>query len=178
MGKHLAASLHAVDRAIEQVRNLSLSLRPSVLDALGLQAALEWYVEQQAQRMPFALHLEVRLPDERLTPDVEIACFRIIQEALTNVARHAQVRHVWVELAQQEGDLYLVLRDDGDGFDLAAAAQKASRGKSLGLLSMQERAQAVGGMLTIESEPGRAATLRARLPVGAPAPPDKERPQP
>jgi signal transduction histidine kinase len=96
---------------------------------------------------------------------VATTCFRIAQEALTNVIRHAQARRVDVELAPDDGHLLLVMRDDGQGFDVADARKNAAQGRSQGLLSMQERAELAGGELHIDSAPGRGTAVRARLPL-------------
>ena len=97
--------------------------------------------------------------------NLETTVFRVAQIALTNVARHAQAKHVHVELRQHEAELELVIRDDGIGFDVAAALERASRGATLGLLSMQERVRLVGGTLEIESTPGMGTEIRVRFPV-------------
>jgi signal transduction histidine kinase len=154
-----------VDRAIQQVRQLSLELRPSMLDDIGLAAALRWYVDNQTQRAGLTAHLTLELPPERLPPELETACFRVVQEALTNVLRHAQAHEVWIDMRQVQGSLELVVRDDGVGFDLGAARERAARGTSLGLLGMQERVQLVQGELVIDSQPGRGTEVRARLPL-------------
>jgi len=96
---------------------------------------------------------------------VETTCFRIAQEALTNVVRHAQAQAVVVELSEAGGMLQLLVRDDGQGFAVAAARGRATQGASQGLLSMQERAALAGGTLEIDSTPGRGTTVRARLPL-------------
>ncbi len=92
------------------------------------------------------------------------------QEALTNAIRHAQARHVEVELQQREAELWLSIRDDGLGFEAAAALKQVINGTSLGLLSMQERVALVGGQFDIESTPGRGTVIRARLPLKYAAP--------
>src|SRR5205814_1865870 len=89
-----------VDRAIQQVRNLSLDLRPSMLDDLGLAAALRWYVDRQANRGKFTVQFTSELTETRMAPDLETACFRVVQEAFTNINRHAQAKHVTVKLKQ------------------------------------------------------------------------------
>jgi signal transduction histidine kinase len=106
----------------------------------------------------------------RLPPDLETTCFRVVQEALTNVLRHARARRVEVELRQGPGELRLAVRDDGVGFDVRAARRRAARGASLGLLGIYERVQLVGGQIDIASGPGRGTEIRARFPT-APAPP-------
>lgn len=163
-GAHLEESLAIVERALEQVRNLSLDLRPSLLDDLGLVAALRWYVARQARIAGFALHFSADEPAGRLTSVLETACFRIAQEAITNIVRHARAREVWVQL-QCDNKLCLTIRDDGIGFDVSAAESRASRGESFGLLGMYERASIVGGQMTIVSAPGQGASISACFPL-------------
>jgi PAS domain S-box-containing protein len=161
----LEESIGIVERTIAQVRNLSLDLRPSMLDDLGLVAALRWYVDRQAQRAGFTAHLDADANAPRLPQEVETACFRIVQEALTNIVRHAQAKQVDVKLWQGADGLHLVVHDDGTGFDLAAVRQRAARGASLGLLGMQERLELVGGSLEIQTAPAQGTEIRVRVPV-------------
>jgi signal transduction histidine kinase len=161
----LADSIGIVDQTIQQVRALSVDLRPSVLDDLGLVAALEWYVERQAQRIGFSGQFVAEPPDLRVDPTVETVCFRVVQEALTNVARHAQARQVWVELKQQGDTLDLVIRDDGVGFDVSAAQERAAQGASFGLLGMWERVELAGGHIEMDSTPGQGTEIRIRFPL-------------
>jgi signal transduction histidine kinase len=100
----------------------------------------------------------------RLPPDIEITCFRIAQEAMTNIIRHAQPQHVWVELECRARQLELVIRDDGVGFDVRSALDRAERGESLGLLSMRERAELVGGQVQIQSLSQRGTEIHVCLP--------------
>jgi PAS domain S-box-containing protein len=157
-----------VDRAIQQVRSLSLDLRPPMLDDLGLAAAIKWYVEEQARRTGLKAQLVAPPSAVMLPPEAQSSCFRVVQEALTNVVRHARARHVWLELRQQDNGLDLTIRDDGVGFDAAAARQGAACGRSFGLLGMQERVEMLGGRITIESETGRGTTLRVWFPLYTP----------
>jgi len=168
LAPYIDDSVATVERALQQVRNLSLDLRPSLLDDLGLVAALRWYVDRQAQRAGFVGKFITNPLDPRPASEIETACFRIVQEALTNVARHAQAQHVRVELRASDSELRLVVRDDGIGFDVPAARERAAHGASLGLLGMEERAHLVGGQIEIESAPGRGAEIRVRLPLHAP----------
>lgn len=163
-------SLDLIQHALQQVRNLSLDLRPSLLDDLGLVSALMWYVERQAERSGPDIKFFFDPPSKRLPSDVETACFRIAQEAMTNVLRHAGASNIWLELrTHKDGEgatqIELIVRDDGQGFDVRAARDKASKGESLGLLSMQERAELLGGKLVIESTPGHGSTVTAYLPL-------------
>ena len=135
---YLSETVASVEHALEQVRNLSLDLRPSLLDDLGLVAALRWYVARQTRLAGFVLHFSADDLGGRLTPALETACFRVAQEALTNVVRHAQAHEVWVALHCQD-ELCLTIRDDGVGFNVAAAQARAAHGGSFGLLGMRER---------------------------------------
>jgi signal transduction histidine kinase len=163
--QRLEDSIGIVDRTLQQVRNLSLDLRPSLLDDLGLAAALEWYVERQAQRVGFRGHFVSDPLESRLPPVVETACFRVAQEALTNIARHAQARQVWVELQDHQTELHLVIRDDGVGFDVRAAEERAGRGGSFGLLGMRERVELVGGRIEVTSAAGRGSEICVSFPL-------------
>lgn len=154
-----------VDRAIREVRNLSLDLRPSMLDDLGLAAAVRWYLDRQADRGGFEVHFTSNLTETRMAPDLETACFRVIQEAVTNIIRHAKARHVSVKLNRQGPELRLAIRDDGVGFDPATVRQRASHGRSLGLMGMQERVQIVGGQIDITSRKDHGTTIRVSFPV-------------
>lgn len=162
----LRESVHLLEHALQQVRNLSLDLRPSILDDLGLVSALLWYAERHSERTGTDIQVVMDPLPSRLPQEIETTCFRIVQEALTNVARHSQAQHVRIELCRLGSDLELTVRDDGWGFDVKAARARASRGDSMGLLSMQERAELVRGRLTIDSAPGQSTTIKVLLPFG------------
>jgi PAS domain S-box-containing protein len=163
LAAHLEESISTVERALQQVRTLSLDLRPSLLDDLGLVPALRWYVDRQAQQAGLSMEFAADPLEQRLPPDLEITCFRLVQEALTNVVRHAQAQRVSVELRRRDGELQLVICDDGVGFDVQDALQRAVRGASLGLLGMQERILSVGGQIEFESAPTRGTEIRAHF---------------
>jgi signal transduction histidine kinase len=164
----LDESITVIERALQQVRNLSLDLHPSLLDDLGLVPALRWYMHRQAERAGFAVTVVADSLEAHLPPDLEIVCFRVVQEALTNVARHARAQHVLVELRQSDTQLELVIRDDGVGFDVPSALERAARGASLGLRGMEERVTLVGGQMEIESVLTHGTEIRARFPLVAP----------
>ena len=159
-----------VDGAIGRMRDLVQALRPPLLDEFGLSAALSAYVEREAKRAGLAVNLALRPLERRLPVTVEITSFRVAQEALTNVIRHAQAKVVDIELTQEKDRVQLIVRDDGRGFEVATARRRATTGASHGLLSMQERVALVGGDLEIESAPGRGTSIRARLPLITPRP--------
>jgi signal transduction histidine kinase len=169
LAQQLNDSIGSIDRAVEQVRELSLDLRPSLLDDLGLVAALRWYVDREARRAGFMAEVVARPLGLRLPLELETACFRIAQEALTNVVRHAQARQVWVELRQRGTELHQVVRDDGIGFDVCAVRRRVSDA-NLGLQGMQERASILGGQIDIQSVPGHGTEVHARFPLSSPRP--------
>ena len=158
-------SIELVDGAIARMRNLAQALRPPLLDEFGLEEALRWHVEHEAKRAGLAFRLAIAPLGRRPPAAVELTCFRVAQEALTNVIRHAHAHLVEVELSKANGTLELVVRDDGRGFDVPAARKRAIEGGSQGLLSMQERVTLAGGDLEIDSAPGRGTRVRARLPL-------------
>ncbi len=161
----LTDSLTILDQVIQQVRNLALDLRPSLLDELGLVPALKWYIKRQGERAGWETEYAAQLDENHLPPGVEIACFRIVQEALTNVARHAEATHVQVTVTKQDNQLLLVIEDNGQGFNVERAKTRARTGLSIGLLGMEERARLVGGELTVTSSPKTGTKLTASLPL-------------
>jgi PAS domain S-box-containing protein len=159
---HLTEAIASVDHAMRSVRDLALDLRPSVLDDLGLAAALRWYVDRFARDTSVEAHLTID-GVRRLEPELETACFRVAQEALTNVARHARARHVWLSLSVGGQGLELTVRDDGIGFDVEAARGRAGAGDSMGLLGMQERVSLLGGDFGVRRPPEGGAEVWARF---------------
>ena len=156
------AALAIAEETLDMIGDLSLELRPSVLDDYGLAAALRWHVERIAQRAGVAVNLHVTGLEGRLAPEVETAAFRIVQEALTNVVRHARVDAAQVRLWIDGDRLYLRVADDGRGFDLQRRRQEAP---AFGLSSMRERAELLGGCCRLESAPGTGTRVLAQLPL-------------
>ena len=165
MARRLQESVNAVERVLEQVQNLSLNLRPAMLDDLGLEPTLRWYLHRQASLAEFRAEFKLTPMENRLEPLIETECFRIAQEALTNIVRHARARSVRVELTQSDCRLHLRITDDGIGFDVTPVREAALRGASLGLLSMEERAALAGGGLKLDSAPGAGTCLYAWFPL-------------
>jgi len=155
-----------IDETLSRTRNLALSLRPAVLDEFGLHAALRSFVDRQAALARFKLELLIGGEPVRLPEPIEIACFRLVQEALTNVTRHAGARHVQIRLDSSVKRVEIAVEDDGGGFDLAAARARAAAGASLGLLGMEERVALAGGHLALSSAPGQGTTVRAHFELG------------
>ena len=161
-------SLMILDKILQRVRDLSLDLRPSLLDDLGLVPAVRWYVERQAQRAGLVAEVEFGNVPQDLESDMAVACFRIVQESITNVLRHAKATTIHVDLRQTDQWLDLCIKDDGIGFSGRERLAQAANRPSLGLLGMQERTQALGGTITIESLPGRGTEVRVRIPLRSP----------
>lgn len=166
---YIQDNLSVIDEALRQVRDLSIDLRPPMLDDIGLGTALRWYVEKQTKRTGTRADVIIVLPDhnERFSAELETACFRIAQEAITNVVRHAQAKRVSVILRKETWKLILTISDDGVGFDIVGLRTMAPRGATLGLLGMQERAQAVGGTIEITSVPSKGTEIHAIFPIKA-----------
>lgn len=155
-------NIEAVDEALRLVRDLSIDLRPPVLDDFGLVSALYWYVDRYTKRTGLEVDVVIELPDhnQRFSRDLETACFRIAQEALTNIVRHAQATRVLLQLAKDGNVLLLSIKDDGVGFDVESLRKRAPRAATLGLISMQERAHAAGGAIEIESTISEGTEVR------------------
>lgn len=158
-------SVALVDEALARVRALSLELRPSVLDDLGLGAAIQWYAHRSAGRGGYDVTVNNAVGEERFPEAIETAAYRVVQEALTNVARHAGARHVRIGLEHIDRALEVHVRDDGCGFDVDAAVAGAQAGESLGLLDMRETAMMAGGRLGITSVLGRGTNVSVRFPL-------------
>jgi PAS domain S-box-containing protein len=149
----------------QAVRDLAVRLRPPVLDDLGLDAALAQHLRNWSAGVGIAVDYQPSgIEAQRLPPEVETAIYRIVQEALTNVARHARARQVSVVVARHAGHVAAVVEDDGVGFDPETAKGQPC-GKRLGLVGMQERAALAGGTLDLESRPGCGTTVIARFPI-------------
>jgi signal transduction histidine kinase len=145
---------------LQDVRRLAVQLRPKALDDFGLAPALERLVQTFSETSGIAVDLEPRLGDQRLPAEVETTLYRIVQEALTNVVKHAEARRVSILLVRREGSAMAVIEDDGGGFDPAG-----SRKDGLGLLGMRERVELHDGRLTVESAPGLGTTLVVEIPL-------------
>ena len=162
--RQVADLRHLVESTIRDVGRIARGLRPAVLDDLGLIPALQRYAEDlHAAR---GLTIEIRGPEtERFPHAVETTLYRIIQEALTNVGAHARARAAHVDIQRRAGAVLAVVRDDGDGFDVASAVEVNGRRQTLGLIGMQERASLVGGSVVIDSRPGTGTKITVILPV-------------
>jgi len=159
-------SLEILGGVIDGVRSLALDLRPSLLDELGLVAAARWYVARQGERSGWATEFSAAPLPNGLSPEAAITCFRILQEALTNAAKHAQATRVAVVITLQDEQLMMTVSDNGTGFKIEEATAAARRGASIGLLAMEERAHLVGGCVTIASNEKEGTAITVMLPFG------------
>lgn len=161
----LAESIQLIDDGVKTVRTICSGLRPGVLDDLGLAAAIEWQASDFAMRNGISCQVTVPPVDLHLDGDRATATFRIFQECLTNVIRHAQAKSVRVSLYQEDVSILLIVEDDGIGFHESGMSNACG---SLGLLGMKERAQFCGGDVQISSSPGNGTTVTVRVPVDIP----------
>ena len=166
--EELDDTMDLVGQVLADVRDLSLELRPSLLDDFGLESALRWYVDREGKRAGYQVHVITSNLKIHLPQWIEITCYRIVQEALTNASRHAHASEVVIELCDDQHEIMLSVQDDGEGFDVVKAQESASKGNSLGLLSMRERAELIGGTLTVRSKPGAGTVVNARFPLVGP----------
>ncbi|MBI4728726.1 MAG: sensor histidine kinase [Acidobacteria bacterium] len=167
--KPYRARLKAVKALAEEAaRNLNkvlLDLRPALLDELGLVEALRWYVSQMQEVWGLPVTIQAKkMP--RLPEHVEMAAFRIAQEAVANAVRHGAPRSIRMKVAAPDGTVRVEVEDDGSGFDVAGAMAKARTGEAVGLLGMIERAELLGGRLEVQSQPGKGTRISAEIPIG------------
>jgi len=156
----------SIRRTLEDIHRLAVELRPSILDDMGLIAAMEKYVADYRQNYKIDLDLHVTWSgDDRLAHEVELTAYRIMQEALTNAAKYSSAQNVSVLVTRSKTDLEVIIEDDGVGFDVAALMDDNVLGNKLGLYGMRERAQLVGGTLTIESSLNLGTTIYVRIPL-------------
>lgn len=149
-----------VDGTVKTVRRISSELRPSLLDDLGLVAAMDWHLKEFENRSGIKACLEEPLQDLQVSEAVKTGLFRIFQESLTNVARHARASHVIVKLQQKGINIEMSIEDDGEGFNKLQVDQK----RTLGILGMKERSMMMGGKYEISSIPGRGTRVRVSVP--------------
>jgi signal transduction histidine kinase len=170
MQNGLQSLLALVSETIEQVRDLSYRLRPAALEEFGLPIALGILMDEMTENSSITAHYLTDLNDDTLPSGIEVTLYRIAQEALTNVIRHAQASTVQVALSQENQVILLNIKDDGCGF-YPHLVTAVSEQRHLGLISMRERAAIAGGSLTLDTEPGAGTSLLVRLPLpqGIPA---------
>lgn len=168
VASQLDDSVSLVDASIRQIRNMSLDLRPSMLDDLGLLPTVQWFVTRFGQRTGLQVELSVPPQLPRYPSTIETTCFRVVQESLTNVARHAQATHVVIQLESSLSGVRLRIVDNGLGFNPVDLLDRRQSLPTAGLLGMRERVQLLGGQLTVDSAVGSGTTISARFPVSEP----------
>jgi signal transduction histidine kinase len=162
VGAAIAEAKKLVDKMFHTVRDLALGLRPSMLDDLGLRAALEWHVRDTSRRSGVEVELTIDGDVDLLPERYQTCVYRVVQEALTNGVRHAQAQTMAVSLSADGRALEICVMDDGVGFE------PGERRNGLGLRGIEERVREIGGTLTIDSAPGRGTVLVLRVPLPAP----------
>lgn len=154
------------DRTLQGVRTIIADLRPSLLDDLGLAAALRWQVQNRLEEAAIRVDLQIRGEGRRLTAAVETALYRLLQESINNILKHAQATYVEIDLdLSQDGRVTARVEDNGQGFDLECVSASPQDGRGLGLFGMQERANLVGGSLQIDTAPGDGTEVRITIPL-------------
>jgi len=135
------------------------------LDDLGLIPAIRWYGENRLKGQGVKVHLETAGDERRLPPELETTLFRVVQEAMSNIARHAKAQNVFITLDFSSSKVVIEVEDDGEGFDLAAVSKTTDKGRGLGLMGMQERVSLFSGTMVIETAPGAGTQLRIEVPI-------------
>jgi signal transduction histidine kinase len=166
LSQKLARAMGSLDEGVDIKRRIIEDLRPTVLDSLGLGAAIEWYVNHTALRGNLKCELSVNPADIQLPSALSIALFRVLQEALTNILRHAKATTAWITLEQQNNGVTFVIRDDGLGLSTGSERKKLSHG----ILGMRQRIASLGGEFQIGSGPGTGTTVRISVPLATLAP--------
>lgn len=156
----LQRAIEALEETLQTTRAIATELRPPILDQLGLAAAVDWQLREFQSRFAGTAKWEAELDEQHLSSEAKLALFRVLQEALTNIVRHAKAKNVEIRLERTGDEVAMSVIDDGVGMNPTHAAHK-----SLGLLGMRERVRAIGGELEIHSEIGKGATVTARVPA-------------
>ncbi len=162
--QNLARLRGIAEHTLAEVRRIIAALRPTILDDLGLAAAIRWYAKEMVEPQGLRVSMKLSGLEGRLPPHVETAVFRIVQEAITNVLKHAETRQAMVETSVGDGRIRVAVADDGRGFDVTSAP-RSREGRGVGLLGMRERAEALGGTLRVSSQPGHGTRIEIVIPV-------------
>jgi two-component system sensor histidine kinase UhpB len=150
---------------LQTVRGLAYRLRPSQLDELGLMSSLRWHIDKVVRPIGLSSLLGGNLNDARLPAELEVCCFRVAQEALNNVIKHAAASRIEVDLDREGEQFTLSIRDNGIGFNVEDAYLTPERGQALGLIGMRERVSAMRGRLRVQSTPGQGTLIIATFPL-------------
>ncbi|MCG7852015.1 MAG: PAS domain-containing protein, partial [Methanosarcinaceae archaeon] len=164
--ERLTEAIELVNGMLDQVQEMSLNLRPPMLDDLGLTSALRWHVTAWAKRQDINAQFKAVGIKRRPNPEIETAIYRIVQEALTNISKHAKANNVGVYFKQKKSTHEIIIEDDGVGFDVETVAQRPPEEHGIGLLGMRERALVLGGLTKIDSQSGMGTRITVSIPLG------------
>ena len=159
---------HIVEETLQNIRDRSQMFRPAILDDFGLDQSLQWFVGQFSRQTGIEVHFEGKITNDFFPREDAIHLYRIVQESLSNVARHSKAHSAWVTLRDSDGELNLEIRDDGVGFKMGPEISR-NAGEGIGLMGMQERAQHLSGTLTVHSAPQQGTVVSVRVPVRKPS---------
>ena len=151
--------------ALQGIRRFSQDLRPSIIDDLGLLPAVKWLVKQKSEDSGVDITLRIGGKEQRLLPEMELILFRIVQEALNNVGKHAQASKAEVNIEFTESKVAATIRDNGKGFQLPQTVGDLSHSGKLGLVGMQERVSLINGSLTIQSQKDQGTVVTVSVPI-------------
>jgi PAS domain S-box-containing protein len=163
--KKINENLALIDHSLQRVRDLAVDLHPWMLDQLGLVPSLRWHIDQHAQRSRLNIQFRTGNIEQRFPVDIEIACFRVVQEALTNIIRHAHATEVIVSLSMEHDALSVEVSDNGVGFEIDSITVEPGSARGFGLMSMEERVALLDGTFEMFSIMNKGTTIRFRLPL-------------
>ncbi len=153
-------------QTLTAMRQLSLDLRPTMLDDLGLIPTLRWYVQNFSNRLNLCSNFEAMGFEEKLPPQIETAFYRIVQEALNNIAKHARAGRIDISMVRRDSRIFASIQDNGNGFDLGKVLHPESPERGFGIVGMQERVSLLGGQMDIQTKPGFGTLIRIEIPYG------------
>jgi signal transduction histidine kinase len=163
--ERLSDARSLADEVDERISELALDLRPSLLDDLGLVPTLQWYLNRYSQRLGIEVAMEFKALESRLPEEVETTLYRVVQEALTNIARHAQANMVSLSLERSAEAVVVSIQDDGRGFDAEEMQSSGTLPEGVGLLGIHDRVSTLGGWVEIQSEHGQGTRIDIEIPL-------------
>ncbi|TET65557.1 MAG: GAF domain-containing protein, partial [Candidatus Zixiibacteriota bacterium] len=167
--KELKSRIRQTSRLVadtmEEIRSIGQKLRPTMLDDLGLIPTLRWFIKDFSQQLSIPVHFRSQGNTKRLTPDLKITVYRIIQEGLNNIAKHSKATEAWITLWVKDSVCSLEIKDDGIGIDAEKVLKSTDARRGFGVFNIRERASLLGGKLEIQSDKGKGTTLLVTIPV-------------
>ena len=164
--ERLSESKQITEKISDKIHDIIYDLRPSILDDMGLIPTLEWYAEKFEKRTGSDVYLQTDNVEQLLYPEIEIIIYRIIQEALTNTAKHADADKVWIAIKKQKSKLKIKIKDDGKGFDVDRLNRVKVGEMGMGLIGIRQRLSSINGTLDIKSKKEKGTSLIIRIPIG------------